>query len=207
VLPFTVPPGTTPHSLITELLPKDHARLVPPSAGRARVFVEVDDARYTLEVDGSHVTPRAGEPGDERDRDTYDLRLRIDHATLQRFLDDWSGPKRWIPTFTPSGGVAILTDPRLLRRLAMVTGCIEIAIADFEGGRVSMSLAAGARAAQDHRGEPDVVVELAMDAFERLLAATLAPDEAIADSHVTVRGKKLVALQFALAVVPFFPPR
>ena len=149
----------------------------------------------------SHV----GERHDETDR--FDLSLRIAAATAQRFLDDWSGPKRWLPKFTPGGGVAILTDPRLLRRLAMVTGRIELAISNFEGGRVSMTLAAGARAVHDDSATPDVVVEMKMDAFERLLDASLAPDEAIGDSHVTVRGKKLVAMQFALALVPFFPPR
>jgi SCP-2 sterol transfer family protein len=202
---MTIPPGTSPHALITELLPADHARLVPEGAGRARVFVHLGDARYTLDVDGRHFTSHVGERNEDTDR--FDLALTVDPATLQRFLDDWSGPKRWLPKFVPRGGVAILTDPRLLRRLAMVTGRIELAIADFEGERVALTLAAGARAVRDDAREPDVVVELSMDAFERLLDATLAPDEAIADSHVTVRGKKLVAMQFALALVPFFPAR
>ena len=205
MLPFVIPPGTTPRGLITELLPKDHARLVPAHAGRARVFVHIDDARYTLDVDGAHLRSHVGERLEETDR--FDLSLTVDEATVQRFLDDWSGPKRWLPTFTPGGGVAILTDPRLLRRLAMVTGRIELAISDFEGERVSLTLAAGARAVHDDAAAPDAVVEMKMDAFERLLDASLAPDEAIGDSHVTVRGKKLVAMQFALALVPFFPPR
>ena len=205
MLPLSIPPGTTPHALITELLPRDHARLVPAGSGRARVFVHVGDARYTLDVDGEKVAVHAGERADETDR--FDLELATDAATLQRFLDDWSGPKRWPPKFTPGGGVAILTDPRLLRRLSMVTGRIELAIADFEGRRVALTLAAGSKAARDDRSPPDVVVELSMDAFERLLDATLSPDEAIADAEVTVSGKKLVAMQFALALVPFFPPR
>jgi len=205
VIPFTIPPGTSPHVLITELLPRDHARPVPASAGRARVFVHIDDARYTLDVDGARVKAHIGDHNADGDR--FDLSLRANEATVQKFLDDWSGPKRWLPKFEPRGGIAILTDPRLLRRLAMVTGRIELAIADFEGERVSLTLAAGARAVHDEAAEPDVVVEMTMDAFERLLDASLAPDEAIADRHVTVRGKKLVAMQFALALVPFFPPR
>ena len=56
VLPFEIPPGTTPRTLLTELLPRDHARLVPAEAGRARVLVQVDDARYELDLDGPRLS-------------------------------------------------------------------------------------------------------------------------------------------------------
>jgi hypothetical protein len=206
VLPFEIPPGTTPRTLLTELLPRDHARLVPAEAGRARVLVQVDDARYELDLDGPRLSLDEAQGGIRaEDRGRFDIVLTVAESTIQRFLDDWSGPKRWLPKFTPQGGVHILTDPRLVRRAAMVTGSIEIAVADFEGGPVGMRVAAGARAMRGE-DEADAVVDLSMDAFERLLAGTLGPDDAIADRHVTVRGKKLVAMQFALALVPFFPP-
>jgi hypothetical protein len=158
--------------------------------------------RFTLAIDGATLDPHAAHT-------RVDLVLAIDEATVQRFLDDWMGPGRWLPRFEPRGGVLLLTDPRLVRRLGMVSGSIELAIVDFEGGRAGMTLAAGARATRDQEGDEDaacdVVVELSTRTFELLLAGTLRPDEAIIDKHVTVRGKTLVAMQFALALVPFFP--
>jgi hypothetical protein len=38
-----------------------------------------------------------------------------------------------------------------------------------------------------------------------MLAGTLAPEEALADGDVQVRGNRMLALQLALAVAPFYP--
>jgi hypothetical protein len=210
VLPASVPPGTTPRSFLTSLLPAEHARLVPARAGRARVLVRVGDEHLTLSADGDHLAVSEVEPDtltNEADG-APDVAVFVDEATFVLFLEDWIGPRRWLPRFEPRE-VALLTDARLLRRIGMVTGTIELAIDDFDGSRVSVRLAAGARAtaARESDAPPDVTVELSMDTFERLLAGTLAPDEALADRHVSVRGKTLVAMQFALALVPFFPPK
>jgi hypothetical protein len=209
VLPASVPAGTTPRSFLTALLPAEHARLVPSRAGRARVLVHLGDDRFLLSADGDRLNVSEFTdplPPTDAAEAPADVLVSFDEPTVRRFLEDWSGPRRWLPRFEPRE-VALLTDARLLRRLAMVMGRIELAIDDFEGSRAAVTLAAGSRAIKNLDADPDVSVELSMDTFERLLAGTLGPDEAIADRHVTVRGKTLVAMQFALALVPFFPPK
>ena len=55
--------------------------------------------------------------------------------------------------------------------------------------------------------DPDVSISIALPAFLEVLAGTLGPDQAIAEGRVKLTGKKLVAMQFALALVPYFPER
>jgi putative sterol carrier protein len=88
----------------------------------------------------------------------------------------------------------------------MAHGRIEIALRDFEGERMSVVLGFGSAARR--RIDPDdadVVVEAGMDTVERMLAGTLAPEDALADGDVRVRGNRMLALQLALAVAPFYP--
>jgi hypothetical protein len=109
-----------------------------------------------------------------------------------------------LPKFSPKGA-SIFTDPRVLKRLAHVTGSIELALPNFPGGRAS--LRAGAFGGKPARvkvdREPDVTVESSMEAFDELLAGKLRPEEALSDSRVKVTGRKMVALQFAFALAPF----
>jgi putative sterol carrier protein len=90
----------------------------------------------------------------------------------------------------------------------MASGRIELAAIDEEGVRMAMVFGLGA--ATRRRIDPedaDTVVEMRLATIERVLRGELAPDQALADGHVTVRGNRLLAMQLALAVAPFYPPR
>ena len=51
------------------------------------------------------------------------------------------------------------------------------------------------------------MIEADLSTVERLLAATLSPEDALVDEHVTIRGNRLLAMQLALALAPLYPPR
>jgi len=212
VLPIAIPAGTTLRSLVTEVLPAAHAALVPAGAPADvfRAVIAVDGGEsFTVEIRGAKMDVREGE---REQKKLVDFWITFDEDVAERFLEDWSGPQRFAPKFVPPGDVKAPTDPRLLKRLAMVSGKVELALDDFpmdEGPRrIAMTLASGAAAKRTiDRDDPDVVVEATSDAFLRLLAGSMTPEEAIAESHVAVRGKRLVAMQFALALAPFFPAR
>ena len=211
MLPFEIPPGTTLRTLITDVVPGAHAKLVPQSAsGQAfRAVIAIDGAMsFTANVQGAHIDVREGE------EKKVDFWMTFDAPVAQRFLDDWMGPQTFTPKFVPPVGphadLKFPTDPRVLERLAMVSGKVELALTDFPIGdgntRIAMTLASGAAAKRTiDREDPDVVIEITTDAFLRILAGTLPPEDAIADNQVTLKGKRLVALQFALALSPFFP--
>lgn len=212
MLPIAIPAGTTLHSLFTDVVPAAHAKLVA-AGDDARSFcavIAVDGgASFRAEIRGAHMDVRDGE---EADRKRIDFWMTFDEEVAQAFLDDWTGPQRFAPSFAPPGDLKLLTDPRVLRHLAMVSGKVELALTDFpldgESSRIAMTIASGAAAKRTiDRDDPDVIVEATTEAFLRLLAGKLTPEEAIVDNHVTVRGKRLVAMQFALALAPFFPAR
>jgi hypothetical protein len=93
-----------------------------------------------------------------------------------------------------------------LKRLALVSGKAELALADLGGHRAAVTIATGARAKGPIDAEdPDVVVETELATLERMLAGSLPPEDALGDDAVTVRGKRLVAMQYALALAPFYP--
>ena len=75
----------------------------------------------------------------------------------------------------------------------------------FEGQSATLLVAAGPDASL--YDDPAATVRIELPAFLELLAGKLGPDEAIVEGHVTLTGKKLVAMQFALALAPYFPPR
>jgi hypothetical protein len=211
MLPFEIPAGTTARSLFETVLPTAHKQLVPAEAGNPELTlaVRVGDSEalregggslgYTFIFRGSEVTIVEGEQ-------PANLWIAVQKKTLERFLGDWMGERRFAPKFTPRGGALLLTDPRIMKRLVMVTGRIELALPDFEGERASFFVGAGGgKKIAIATDAPDVVIEATVPTFERLLAGTLPPDEAIGGNHVTLRGKKLVAMQFAFALAPFFP--
>lgn len=200
MIPRTLPAGTTLRSLIEELLPDDHAANVPKSAGDATLSLRiVGGPTYAFVVKGDRLTVR------ETPRvEPAPLLLSFDEATAQLFLDDWLGVQKLAPSFEPRG-LASVTDPRLIRRFAAIKGGLELTLDDFEGQSASMLVAAGPDASL--YDDPDATVRIKMPAFERLLAGKLGPDEALLEGHVLLTGKKLVAMQFALALVPYFPAR
>ena len=211
MLPFEIPPGTTLEGLLTDVVPAAHARLVPQSAGREpfTCAIELEGlGRWVVSLDGPKMTVRAGE---ER---APDVRIRARAEDAKEFFDDYLGPKRLAPktkrAAPGSGGVVMLSDPRVLKRVKMVNGTVELAIADFDDGRggaprrVWMSASLGS-AAKKVEPEADVTIEVAMKTFLRLVAGGATPEEALADGDVPVKGKRLVAMQVAFALAPLFP--
>lgn len=206
MLPFDIPAGTTVETLFAEVLPRLHRQLVPdePRAAELRAVARVVGHKsYTLAVRGAELAVHEGED------EGAPVWVCLDARAVELFLDDWSGPRRLVPDPLPTSGVLLLTDPRLLRRVAMVSGRIELAMKDFPGaGRVAMTLGAGDAARKGiDPGDPDVVIEATLSSVERLLSGALSPEDALVDEHVTVRGKRFVAMQLALALAPLHPSR
>jgi putative sterol carrier protein len=136
------------------------------------------------------------------------LWVHTTERSVERFLEDALGPKRFLPKFVPAGGVGTMSDPRVIKRVAMANGRIELALADVDGERLAIVFGFGdaARKAIDP-DDADVVVETRLGTLERVLAGELGPEEALADGDVKVRGNRFLALQLALAVAPFYPPK
>jgi hypothetical protein len=213
MLPFEIPAGTTLESLLTDVVPAAHARLVPQTAGREAFTcaIELEGlGQWVVTLDGAKMTVRAG------DEKAPDARIRARAEDAQAFLDDYTGDKRLAPKTrraAPGGGaVVMLSDPRVLKRIKMVNGAVELAIADFDDGRGGAARRAwlsAALGAQAKKVEPDadVTVEVTMKTFLRLVSGGATPEEALADGDVPVKGKRLVAMQVAFALAPLFPPK
>lgn len=214
MLPFQAPAGTTARDYLFRVVPDAHRDLVPTTtAGNfARdgkhwsVRVQLlGETAFRYLVDGAALTVT----DDSRNADDQaHLVLALEKLDVERFLADWSGPRRYVPKFEPHGA-ALVTDPRVLSRVAQVTGSLAAVVPDFDGGAVRLSIAAfgGKLGRFDPRDDaPDVSVDLPSRLLEQLLGGTLAPDAALASGHVALRGKKLVAMQLAFALAPFFPP-
>lgn len=206
MLPFEIPDGTTVETLLTQVVPAAHARLVPSSAGREpfRAAIEIGGlASFVVSLDGPSMTVAKGE------EKNVDARLRFHARDAEAFLADWTGEKRLVPKAKPPGDLLLLSDPRILKRLKLATGAIELALRDFDGDggprRASISVALGATAKKADP-DPDAVIETSMKTYLRLLSGGLGPEEALADGDVTVKGKRFVAMQLAFAVAPLFPP-
>jgi putative sterol carrier protein len=200
---FEIPPDTTIQSLIESVVPALHAQLVPDDAPTDAlvVTVRVDDAgSWTAHIRGREMRVVDG----EAERPT--LWLFTTARAIEVFLEDAAGPQRFAPKFQSGAGTAILSDPRLVKRAAMAHGRIELALRDVDGERLAVVFGFGHAARK--RIDPDdadVVVESGLGTVERMLAGTLAPEEALADGDVQVRGNRMLALQLALAVAPFYP--
>ena len=167
------------------------------------VNVRIDDAgSWTVHIRGPVMHVIEGEV----DRPT--LWLFTTARAVELFLEDAAGPRRFVPKFEAGPAGAILSDPRLVRRAAMAHGRIELALRDIDGERLAIVFGFGHAARK--RIDPDdadVVVEAGLETVERMLAGTLAPEAALADGDVLVRGNRMLALQLALAVAPFYPQK
>jgi putative sterol carrier protein len=205
MLPIEIPAGTTVESLVTEVVPALHARMVPDDAP-ADVFVvavRVDGrGDWTVTIRGREMKVAEGAAA----RPT--LWVHATERSVERFLEDAIGPKRFFPKFAPAGGVVTMSDPRVIKRVAMASGRIELALADVDGGRIAIVLGFGeaARKGIDPE-EAEVVVETRMATLERVLGGQLGPEDALADGDVKVRGNRFLAMQLALAVAPFYPAK
>ncbi len=203
-----IPAGTTVHSLVESVVPALHAQLVPADASVEpfTVAVRVGDAgSWTVHIRGRHMSVVAGEVASPT------LWLFTTVRAVERFLEDATGPRRLLPRFEPVGGAAgaaALSDPRLVRRVAMANGRMELAVLDDDGERLAIVMGFGGAARKPIDPEAaDVVIEAGIGTLERVLAGTLAPEDALVDGDVKVRGNRMLALQLALAVAPFYPAK
>ena len=202
-----IPAGTTVRSFVENVVPAIPAKLVPADAASEpfTVAVRVEEAgSWTVQIHGCRMRVDAGEP----ERST--LWLFTTARAVERFLEDATGPRRLMPKFDPvggAGGAAVLSDPRVVRRVAMAEGRIELAVTE-DGERLAIVLGFGTATRKGIDPEDaDVVIEAGIGTLERVLAGTLAPEDALADGDVRVRGKRILALQLALAVAPFYPAK
>jgi len=211
MLPLDIPPGTTLESLVTEAIPALHARLVaaggPSEALTVTLRIE-GRGSWTVRIRGQ--TMRV-EEGEER-RPT--LWVYTTEETAERFLEDALGPKRLLPRIhagarvPDAGGILTMSDPLFIRRVAMASGRIEIAVLDEGGERLAMVFGLGDASRRPIDPEdPDTVVEVPIATLQAVLAGGRGPEEALANGDVTVRGRRLLAVQLALAVAPFYPKR
>jgi putative sterol carrier protein len=202
---FEIPPHTTIRSLVESVVPTLHARLVAEDATTdvlaINVFIE-GAGHWTVHIRGREMRVVEG----EADRPT--LWLFTTARTVELFLEDAAGPRRFAPRFEATSATTLLSDPRLVRRAAMAHGRIELALRDIAGERLAIVFGFGSAARRRIDPEDaDVVVEAGLGTMERMLAGTLAPEEALADGDVAVRGNRMLALQLALAVAPFYPQK
>jgi putative sterol carrier protein len=203
MLPNFVPAGTSVASFFERVLPEAHRTAVPAdaSAGELAILVRIETGDgYLYSIRGRDVSVTRADKAEAH------LVLTTTADALAFFLADWSGPRRFAPSFVPAQGVRLITDPRVVKRLAQATGKIELLLTGLEAGDARLVLSAAGGKKHRENGRPaDAAIETKVSVFEELLGGRLLPDEAITAAHVSVRGKKLVALQFAFAVAPFFP--
>jgi hypothetical protein len=214
MLPLPLPPGTTLAAFAETVLPEAHALRVPSSVPREPLTVVLSLAGgsrgpsrvYTFVVRGAELTVTRGEAS------ARDVWIHADGAVADHFVADWASGGSLAPRWpVPAAGGAtpsLVTDPRILRRVQMVSGRVEVALSDFSMGRTQLTLASGAAAKKPiEAGNADATIELTMKTFDQVLAGELRPDEAIADGRFALTGKKMIALQYAFAVGPFFQPK
>ncbi len=205
MLPLEIPAGTTIESLLTEVIPAVHGRLVADDAPREALGIAVrieGRGSWTLRVRGREMTVDDGEDA------LATLWVCATERSAELFLEDAAGPKRLVPRFAPVGGVATMSDPRVIRRVAMASGRVELATTDENGERMAVVFGFGAAARRGIDPEdPDVTIETQLAAIDRVLRGELAPEDALADGGVVVRGNRLLAMQLALAVGPFYPAK
>jgi len=205
MFPIDSPPGTTIESLITDVVPALHARFVGADAPADLFTVTVrieGRGGWTVRIRGCEMKVEEG----EAERPT--LWMHATERAVERFLEDALGPRRFLPKFAPVGGVTTMSDPRVLKRVAMASGRVELALLDVDGERLAIAFGFGDAARKPIDPEDaNVVVEARLDTMERILRGELGPEEALADGDVMVRGNRFLAMQLALAVAPFYPTK
>jgi hypothetical protein len=213
MLPIEIPPGTTVESLVTDVVPALHAKLVGPSVKEVPqdpfvVTVRIEGVgAWTVTIRGAVMTVEDGESA----RPT--LWLWTTGSAVEWFLEDALGPRRLLPRVAPpAGGALLLSDPRIVKRVAMASGRVELALrpgdgppgADAERLVIVLGLGDAARRAIDPE-EPETSIETGLPTVERILRGELGPEQALADGGVLLRGNRFVAMQLALALAPLYP--
>jgi len=205
--PVLIPPDTTIESLVTAVIPAFHARLVPDGGPRERFTVAVrieGCGSWTVGIVGREMRVDEG----EQERPT--LWMYMTKSSAERLLADALGPRRLLReprAEQPAQGAPWMSDPRVLKRLALANGRIELAAIDEQGDRLAVVLGLGDATRRPMVGdEPDTIAEAAMTTLESMICGEQGPEEALASGAVNVRGSRLLALQLALAVAPFYRP-
>jgi hypothetical protein len=209
MLPLDIPPGTTLESLVTDAIPALHARLVGPGGPTDwfTVALRIEGrASWTVRIRGREMRVDDGEEA----RPT--LWMYTTEEMAERFLEDALGPKRLLPKVAAdvaqAGGAVTWSDPRLVQRVAMASGRIELAVVDERGERLFVVFGFGTATRRPiDPDSPDTVVEVPIATLRSVLSGARGPEEALAAGDVTVRGSRLLAMQLALAVAPFCPRR
>ena len=205
MLPLDIPPGTTVETLITRAIPDLHARLAAGARTEERFVVNVQigaEAKWTVRIRGPAMVVEEGHETNPT------LWMYASEGSAARFLEDAVGPRRMLPPkiapHTGGGDVVTLSDPRIVRRVAMANGRVELAVVDEEGDRMAVVFGFGDAARRPIRPDgPDTVVEAKLPALQRVLRGDQGPEEALSSGDVTVRGSRLLAMQLALAIAPF----
>jgi hypothetical protein len=203
MIPFDIPPGTTLETLLCVVAPSFHAQSVPRDApvDPLTIHVRVDGAGdWAVRIEGGTMHVAEGEP------DKPTLWVHTTARVVACFLDDATGPRRWVPQGPPPPGAVAFSDPRLVKRAAMASGRIELAIPDVDGERLAVVLGFGAAARQHslqrvERRLDDGVGAVGVDRP----AGALPPEEALSDGGVRIRGNRFLPMQLALAAAPFYP--
>ena len=207
MFPIDLPAGTTVESLFTDVYPALHRQLVRDEDAKrdaltSVVRLEGGGPSYTIVVRGKDIAVTEGEAKGAP------LWVTLRRDVVERLLEDWMGAKKYVPKTAPPKDLVLLSDPRVMRLLAMVSARVELAVTDFDGARASLVAGSGDVAKKGiDPDDPDVVIESTMDTLQRLVTGALSPEAALADGHVAQRGKRFVAMQYALALAPFYPAR
>jgi hypothetical protein len=208
---FDVPKGTSPQDFLLAVLPKWHARAVPKSeSGAFLLLVElVGDGAYTLQVRGPELEVQAigkAEPSTQPS-----ARIQMQERDVRFFLGDWSHAGLFRPRFAPRLGATVPTDPRLLKRLLLVSGTFKLGLRDVatdDGIRtvdIVAVLGARASAAGSATARPDLSISTTAAFYLQLLGGKFAPEDALGHPEVTVIGKRMLAMQAAFALAPWLP--
>jgi hypothetical protein len=211
MLPIDIPPGTTVESLVTEVVPSLHARLVSKDVPQDpfAVAVRIEGAgAWTVTVHGNVMTVEDGETPRPA------LWMWTTARAVEWFLEDARGPKRLMPRVVPpAGGALLLTDPRIVKRVAMASGRVELALRTGAGAFgederlvIVLGLGEAAKRAMDPE-DADTCIEAHLPTVERILRGELGPEQALGEGDVTLRGNRFLALQLALSLAPLYPGR
>jgi len=205
MLPLDLPPDTTLESLVTDAIPALHARLVGAGgpADGFTVALRVDGrASWTMRIRGREMRVDEG----EEPRPT--IWMYTTEEMAERFLEDALGSKRLVPKAAAGSGVVMLSDPRIVQRVAMANGKIELVVIEEDGRRLSAIFGFGSATRRPiDPDKPDTVVEVPLAALHSVVSGGRAPEDVLSSGDVTVRGSRLLAMQLALAVAPFYPKR
>lgn len=200
--PFEIPAGTTVESLITEVLPKEHARFVPSStsADVAAVVRIAGAGDFTVRARGPVLDVERGESA------ARSLWIASDRASVEAILKDAEGPGEPLPELPDGAPFVALSDPRVWSRMALVEGSIHASV-DFHGATLWVAFGGGRRAKTIDPERTDVRITVPFSLFRALLDGKTRPEEAIADATIDRKGSRLVAMQAALALAVLYPPR